>query len=105
MTNAATIASDTDDPDPASNSSSDTSTIVREADLTVSKVPAADPFVAGAPAAYTVVVTNAGPGAADGVSVRDLLPASIAFDPAQSDAACTVSAARRRLRSRHPRPG
>ena len=64
---------------------------MREADLTVSS--AGDGSVRrGRTAAYTVVVTNAGPGVADGVSVRDLLPASIVFDPAQSDAACTVSA-------------
>ncbi len=92
VANTATISSAAADPVPASNSSTDTSTIVREADLSVSKTPATDPLIAGGVAAYTITVTNAGPASADNVVITDVLPSSIVFDPATSDPACLPGA-------------
>ncbi len=90
--NTATISSAASDPDPTSNTSTDASTIVREADLFVSKTPATDPFVAGGVAAYTITVTNGGPATAENVVITDVLPSSIVFDPATSDPACVTGA-------------
>ena len=79
MTNAASIASATADPDRRDNSASASSgTVATEADLVVSKV-ATGPFTAGMAASWTVTVTNRGPSLARAVLVED--PAPAASDP------------------------
>ena len=50
-----------------------------EADLSVQLTDAPDPVKSGSTLTYTIVVTNAGPSAADGVTVVDNLPASATF--------------------------
>jgi uncharacterized repeat protein (TIGR01451 family) len=65
---------------------------VASADLVlVDKVDSADPVVAGGGLAYTVTVSNAGPTAASGVLVTDVLPAGLTFDAAASSAGCAVA--------------
>ena len=63
------------DPTPANNTATDTTTIVAEADLAVSKTDGTLVATPGETTVYTVTVTNAGPSAATGVTVSDVLPA------------------------------
>jgi uncharacterized repeat protein (TIGR01451 family) len=49
------------------------------ADLAISKATAPDPILTGSNVAYTITVTNNGPGAAANVTVTDNLPASTTF--------------------------
>ena len=78
-TNTATIAaSDAQDPNPANNTASATETPQR-ADLAVTKtVSDATPNV-GDQITFTVTLTNAGPNAATGVTLEDLLPTGLTF--------------------------
>ncbi len=63
------------DPTPANNSATDTTTIVAEADLAVSKTDGTLVATPGGSTVYTVTVTNAGPSAVTGAAVSDALPA------------------------------
>jgi uncharacterized repeat protein (TIGR01451 family) len=91
VTNTASVASSTPDPNPSQNIATFDSTIAAQADLTVSKTPNADPLVAGTAVGYTITVTNAGPSDATPVTLTDLLPAAIVFDPMSSDPSCTLT--------------
>jgi uncharacterized repeat protein (TIGR01451 family)/fimbrial isopeptide formation D2 family protein len=51
--------------------------VLKNTDLVISKTDGAATYVPGAPISYTVVVTNAGPSSATGVSVTDTVPAAI----------------------------
>ncbi len=79
ITNTAGVASDAGDPDPGNNSTSEDTTVVAEADLSITKVDSQDPAAAGDPLSYTVTVQNAGPSDATGVTVTDTLPAGVTF--------------------------
>jgi uncharacterized repeat protein (TIGR01451 family) len=50
-----------------------------EADLSVRLTDAPDPVKSGSNLTYTIVATNLGPSAAEGVTILDNLPASVAF--------------------------
>ncbi|WP_162258698.1 DUF11 domain-containing protein, partial [Lysobacter sp. Root96] len=66
--------STTNDPTPANNTSTATTTPVASADLVMAKsVDNATPVV-GTSVVFTLTVTNNGPSASAGVSVADLLP-------------------------------
>lgn len=76
ISNTANVTSATPDPVPGNNSSTTTTNVSRQlADLSIAKTANATEFVAGAPAVYTIVVTNNGPGPAANVVVTDILPA------------------------------
>ncbi len=79
VANTATIspAAGTTDPDLSDNQSTDTDTVTPVADVSVTKTDGTDTVVPGTTTTYTVVVTNAGPSPADGVSVVDLLPTGV----------------------------
>jgi uncharacterized repeat protein (TIGR01451 family) len=67
---------------PANNTATDTDSVrlaVIEADLRVSKSNGVDTLAPGGTTTYTVVVTNAGPGAVTGAMVTDTAPAGLAF--------------------------
>jgi uncharacterized repeat protein (TIGR01451 family) len=49
------------------------------ANLSITKTDNADPVIAGSPLAYTITVTNHGPGDANDVIVTDTLPAGVTF--------------------------
>jgi uncharacterized repeat protein (TIGR01451 family) len=70
LTNVATIASSTPDPTPGSTSSV-TVPVSPVADVSVSKIDAVDPVVAGETERYTITVSNAGPSDATGVTLSD----------------------------------
>lgn len=78
LTNTATVAPPpgVTDPNPADNSATDVTTIAPVADLAVLKSGPAS-VSAGAAIAYTILVTNAGPSAADGATFSDPVPAGI----------------------------
>ena len=65
----------------------------RRADLAVVKSDSPDPVNAGETLTYTLTVDNFGPSAASGVTVTDMLPASLAFDTATpSQGTCSEAA-------------
>ena len=73
-TNTATVASTTADPDPATNTSSVSTTVATSADLFVLKA-GAPTVTAGSNLTYTITVGNPGPSDAQAVVVSDPLPA------------------------------
>ncbi|MDH3598539.1 MAG: DUF11 domain-containing protein [Candidatus Tectomicrobia bacterium] len=81
LTNTASVASETTDPNAANNSASETTTVnpVSElmADLAVSKRDDPDPVAAGNSLTYTITVTNNGPDEAENVVVTDTLPSEV----------------------------
>jgi uncharacterized repeat protein (TIGR01451 family) len=79
LANTATIspAAGTTDPEMADNQSTDTDTVTPTADVSVTKTDGTDTVVPGTATTYTVVVGNAGPSPANGVSVVDLLPTGV----------------------------
>ncbi len=78
LTNKADVIAATPDPVPGNNSSSVTTSVAASADLSIAK---SGPPTIGATGslAYTLVVANAGPSDAAGVTVTDLLPAGVTF--------------------------
>ena len=65
-----------------------------EADVSLRLTDAPDPVKSGSNLTYTIVVTNAGPSAAGGVSVADTLPANVSFkNAAPSQGICTKAGA------------
>jgi uncharacterized repeat protein (TIGR01451 family) len=68
------------------------------ADLSLTKSDSPDPVSTGAPLAYTIQVTNAGPDVAANVVVTDNLPKGVGFVSAQStQGSCGVSGNRRKV--------
>ena len=76
-TNSVTVCATTADPVPGNNSASDTTTVVRSADLADLKTVNPNPVIAGNLITYTILVTNQGPSDADGVVLTDSLPAGL----------------------------
>ena len=76
-----------------SNDGSDSdsaSVVIQCPDVSVLKTADNSPINAGDTAAYTIVVSNAGPGAAKGVTLNDPLPAGITW--AEDSASCSIVA-------------
>jgi len=96
ITNTATVASDSFDPNPANDSASSSATVTAFADLGVAKSGPAT-VVAGTNASYTITVTNNGPSDASAAQLTDVLPANTTFvSLAQNSgptASCTAPAA------------
>ena len=67
------------DPDPASNTATDTDTLAPQADLGITKTDSADPVSPGDPLTYLVTVANAGPSDATVVTMTDTLPSGVTF--------------------------
>jgi uncharacterized repeat protein (TIGR01451 family) len=82
ITNTATVQSSTNDPNPANNSATATTSVnakVVLADLSVVKTDSPDPVTAGNNITYTITVNNAGPSAASNVTLTDEVPAGTTF--------------------------
>ena len=75
---AAATAAETDTNN-ANNSATDTTTATPQIDLQITKSDTPDPVIAGNQLTYTIQVTNAGPSTATGVTVTDVLPATVTF--------------------------
>ncbi len=79
VTNTATVEPPANviDSNPGNNTSTDTDTVSRNADLAVTKTNGGGTVVAGSPTTYKIVVTNNGPSAVTGAQVNDTLPAQL----------------------------
>jgi uncharacterized repeat protein (TIGR01451 family) len=78
ISNTATVTSPTDTT-PANNSDTETTSVNTSADVFVTKADSPDPVTAGNNLTYTITVGNAGPSAAQSVSLSDTLPANTTF--------------------------
>ena len=88
LTNSVTISSSTPDPGPTPNIFRLTTDVIREADLSITKVADAAEVDAGGQVGYTIAVTNAGPSTDDNVIVTDPLPAPLTAVSEGTDARC-----------------
>ncbi|MEO8035849.1 MAG: DUF11 domain-containing protein, partial [Acidobacteriota bacterium] len=80
LTNIATASSATSDPVPPNNSATATTIVAAgSADLTIVKTASSPSVVKNTQFTYTLAISNAGPTAAGGVSVADVLPAGVTF--------------------------
>ena len=78
ITNTASISGDTFDPDATNNFATET-TLVAEADLSITKTDDPGTTVPGGTLTYTLTVNNAGPSDAEEVGVSDFFPAGVTF--------------------------
>ncbi len=91
LSNTASVASTTADPNSANNSSSATTTVTASADLSIVKT-GPGTVTAGGSVSYALAVANAGPSDAASVSVTDTLPAGVTFVSASGGGwSCTNS--------------
>lgn len=79
LTNTATIASLTPDPNPGNNTASSITTVQAQSDLSISKSDSPDPAIYSTSSTpsnvtYTLTFANAGPSNANGVTITDILP-------------------------------
>jgi uncharacterized repeat protein (TIGR01451 family) len=88
VTNTATVASTTTDPNGADNSATATTNVGAQADLGITKSGPATTSP-GQNVTYTIVVTNNGPSPAVGTVVSDLTPVGLAFQ--NNTGACTTT--------------
>ena len=80
LVNTATVAVGAGiiDPTPGNNSATDTDTIIsNQADVSITKTDGQTSDIPGTSISYTIVASNAGPGAAASVTVADTFPASL----------------------------
>ena len=75
ITNTATISGVQPDPNSANNTSSVTTQVTTESDLSISKVASASSVIAGDMLTYTLTASNLGPSDATDVTMTDALPA------------------------------
>ena len=86
VNDTATVSSNTPDPDSTNNMAMGRLVFRGMADLSLTKIGAPDPVIAGTNLTYTLNVTNNGPSAAPNVVVKDVLPAEVSmvsFAPSQ----------------------
>ncbi|MEM7391365.1 MAG: DUF11 domain-containing protein, partial [Verrucomicrobiota bacterium] len=83
ITNRASVASVTMDPDLSNNEDDVTTAVATFADLSIVKADSADPVLAGSAMSYTLTVSNAGPSDAQSVQAVDNLPAGVTPSGAQ----------------------
>ena len=95
FTNTATVESNENELVPGDNTVSETTDVVRAADLEVTKSDDSDPIVPGGTLTYTIVVTNNGPSDASDVVLIDTLPAGVEYVSHTTPAGvtCTVTGA------------
>jgi uncharacterized repeat protein (TIGR01451 family) len=79
LSNTASVTSDTDDPNTADNSDTETTLVNEFAELSVSKLASPDPVLAGNNITYTIEVSNAGPTQAQSVQLSDAVPVGTTF--------------------------
>src|SRR5262245_21934768 len=79
LSNTATVSAPggVTDPAPGNNSTTDTDTLLPQADLAVTKTDGVTSAVAGGSVTYTITASNAGPSDASGATVADALPADL----------------------------
>jgi uncharacterized repeat protein (TIGR01451 family) len=77
LTNTATVASPTPDPDETDRTSTVVTAVTTSADVRVTKTVTPNPVRGGEAATWTVSVTNLGPSDAQGVTLAEALPTSV----------------------------
>jgi uncharacterized repeat protein (TIGR01451 family) len=79
LSNTATVSAPggVTDPTPGNNSATDTDTVDRQADLSITKTDGVTTATAGGSVTYTIVASNAGPSNTTGATVADTLPAAL----------------------------
>jgi uncharacterized repeat protein (TIGR01451 family) len=83
LNNTANVSTTATDPTPGNNSSTAPTIITTAiADLSITKTAGPPPYTTGKPVTYTIVVSNAGPGAATNVVVTDTIPVGTTFNSA-----------------------
>lgn len=88
--NTAEVSSTTPDSDLTDNTSTNTVTVVSDADLGIVKARVNSTFVAGSREQYTFTVTNDGPSAdAPSYTITDVLPTGVTLFSSTGDASCT----------------
>ncbi|MCI0379621.1 MAG: DUF11 domain-containing protein [Gemmataceae bacterium] len=79
VTNTAFAIASTADPNPGNNSDTESTTVINQADLSVTKTDTPDPVFAGTNLTYTITVSNAGPNDALNAALTDVIPANTTF--------------------------
>ncbi len=79
LVNTANVTGNQADPVAANNTTTATTTVTRQADLSVTKSDSPDPVDPGRTLTYTVTVVNDGPSRAESVTLTDALPAGVIF--------------------------
>ena len=80
ITNAASVISDTFDPDGSNNSTNEPTTVITEADLEIQKIAHPSGWIpVGGTVAYEIIVTNNGPSNAVNTVATEILPAGLTF--------------------------
>ena len=74
LSNAASVTSDTRDPDPADNTGTTTSTVTGKSNVAVTKTASSGAVTVGDQVRYTITATGSGPSTATGVTVTEQLP-------------------------------
>jgi uncharacterized repeat protein (TIGR01451 family) len=74
------VDSNTADSDPSNNSDNADTSVLRQANVTISKSDSPDPVTAGELVTYTLSIYNAGPSDARSVDVKDQLPAGMTLE-------------------------
>lgn len=77
LTNTAVVSSDTPDPEPDNNTSTEVTPVTLSADLSIQKLASPDPVRPGEVLTYTLTVSNAGPADAQNIVVFDTIPPSL----------------------------
>ena len=80
ITNTASVTGDALDPNSADNSASETTTVTRAADLSLTLSDSPDPTLVESDLTYTLTVTNSGPSDATDVTLTDTLPDGVRLD-------------------------
>jgi uncharacterized repeat protein (TIGR01451 family) len=91
LTNTATVASDTPDPDPSDNTSTVVVPTEGKADLSITKTPSVETVGPNGQVLYTLVVKNDGPSDATGVTVTDTPPAGLTLQSAKGGTGTTCA--------------
>lgn len=93
LSNTAVIAlNPTSDPDASDDSSTTTTLVLADADLSVVKTDTPDPAEPNQSISYTISVTNNGPSDNNGFTLTDTLPADVTFVSASSGCSLSGSA-------------
>lgn len=95
LTNAATAATTTPDPNTANNISTVAQRVTRRADLRLTKAIASGDIVAGSPLTYALTLSNAGPSDTVDAFIVDPIPTGTAFSSASAsdDGTCALAPA------------
>src|SRR5262249_53998283 len=91
ISDLATVSESSVDPNATNDSSTVTTTINTQADLSVSKIDTPAPVTAGNNITYTIGVTNNGPSRASSVQVSDPIPTNTTFVSEAHSAAWTCA--------------